>query len=152
MEEMWGIVAENSERLTYVGLGLGTGLLASYTGRYMDQRNGRDHDYSAEDHQKKLIEEDPVTDLDDFEENALMEMYYDNFDHVEQAYDDSKSSVVYTIAIDGVNSLLGENNIGFEEYPEVFTGTFIGVKLGRKIPTPIDVSNAYQEIRENFTE
>lgn len=115
MEEMWGIVAENSERLTYVGLGLGTGLLASYTGRYMDQRNGRNHDYSPEDHQKKLIEEDPVTDLNHFKENALMKIYYDNFNHMKQAYDDSKSSVVYTIAIDGVNSLLGENNIGFEE-------------------------------------
>ena len=146
------IVAENSDRLFYMGLGLGTGLMASYTSRYMDQRRGLDYDYSTEDYHGRLIEEDPITEIEEFKENALMEFYYDNFDHVEKAYDDSKSSLIYTVAIDGVNSVLAENNIGFEEYPETFVGAFVGMKLGKMIPTPIDASEAYSSIREEFTD
>jgi|GEM_PF-2033663 len=146
------IVAENSDRIFYMGLGLGAGLMASYASRYMDQRRGLDYDYSTEDYHGRLIEEDPVTDLEDYRENKLMEFYYDKFGHVKQAYSDSKSSILYTVAIDGTDMFLGENEMGLDEYPEGFAGVFIGLKLGRKVPTPIDVSEAYQDVRKKFTD
>lgn len=152
IDEALELAAENGDRLMYTGIGIGTGFLASYTGRYLKQRKGLDHDYSKQDFHRRLIEEDPVTDLEDYRENKLMEFYYDKFGHVKQAYSDSKSSLVYTVAIDGTDMFLGENEMGLDEYPEGFAGVFIGLKLGRKVPAPVDVSEAYQDVREKFTD
>jgi len=152
MDDLFGLAVENSERLIYGGLGLGTGFVASYSKRYIDQRKGLDLDYSSADFNERMIEEDPITDLEDFEDNRFMELYYDNFDHVKKAAGDSKNSIIYTVAVDGMDRLLGENNMGFDEYPEAFAGAFIGLKIGRKTPTPVDVSNAYSEILEKIAD
>lgn len=150
MEDLAEFGASNVEQFSYAGAGLGVGALTMYLTKYQAQRNGKDpfqDQDPREDWREQILEEDPLHEDGMYEENTLMELYYDNFDALKRNAGEGFHSFVTTLILDGLDTYAFEGDrLGLDQYPETIAGIFAGMKIGKKIPTPVDVSNLYQKV------
>ena len=138
---------DNAEKLAYSAAGFGLAVSSTYIRKCREQSAGRRpfKDYSGTDWHKKVLEEDPMHDEDEGARNFLEEAYFDNFDTVKKNYDEAKHATIMTLLADGVETFLIDGEFfGIDQYPEAGAGVFMGIKAGKKMPTPKDVSEMYR--------
>lgn len=147
LEDLSEIAIDNAERLAYTAAGFGMAASSTYIRKCREQRAGRRpvKDYSRSDWHEKILEEDPLYDDDERGRNFVEEAYFDNFDTVKRNYDEAKHAAIMTLVADGVETFLIDGEFfGVDQYPEAGAGFFMGIKAGKKMPTPQDMSEMYR--------
>lgn len=150
MEELLELTAENADTLAKTGLGFTAGATVAYLHKYRCQRNGVEpFPRNNNPVYDKILEEDPIYGQDAYTENKLMEVYYDRFNTVQNNYKDAKASILTTVFIHGGNRfLLEDDTISFEDYPKIAGGAFAGIKAGKIVPTPKELSESFKQFIE----
>ena len=147
IEDLSEIALENAEQLAYAAAGFSLGFSSTYVEKNRIQRSGREPFPEGPDKEwyEGILEDDPMYDEDMHDDNFLEEAYFENFDTIKKNYDEAKLALLMTVLADGAENFLMDGEFfGVDQYPEAGAGLFLGIKAGKKLPTPKDVSEMYR--------
>ncbi|WP_414837924.1 hypothetical protein ACK3SF_00795 [Candidatus Nanosalina sp. VS9-1] len=147
IEDLSEIAVDRAEQLMYGAAGFGMGFSSTYIEKNRAQKAGREPFPEGPDKEwyETVLEDDPMYDDDMHDDNFLEKAYFENFDTIKRNYDELKAAAIMTLIADGVETFLIDGEFfGVDQYPEAGAGLYLGIKTGKKLPTPKDISEMYR--------